>query len=275
MIQEFVEESILNRIASRGLFQESVQLRQSILSDTTPVPYFGDLGNSKIFTLGINPSSREFPKSESERRLVHLSDIDLPSDYYRNGERDMSREAAMKVATGLNEYFERRPYEWFDSAEKCIDVGFGASYFKEKSEIRASHLDVFPWATEAYSKLSVQIQKEFREENCSFLLHLLKEIKPQYLIILGRGTMDAFQKQIPFVYHQVKTVSGIHNSTFQIGITLFGDQANICFLTSKGPSAHFYGKDEERRRMETHEAFGEFIQENLSTAHAAAQDLGY
>lgn len=264
MRDEDLKEQVLRRITSSQLRESSSQLRENIHTDTTPVPHFGDIINSELFTLGLNPSSREFPKDKKERRLVHLSDLDLSSEYYRNGETHMPRELAEQVYAGLNRYFENRPYGWFLPVEECLQIGFSASYFHGKGRLRACHIDVFPWTTDAYSRLSGSLQKEFRDENCSFLMSLLKSLGPKYLVILGQSTMNALQKQMPLVYRVIKQESGIHESRFEVGATRFGDEETICFRTSKGPSAQFHGKEERKYRMEIHEAFGRFIKQELS-----------
>ena len=86
MEHEFKVDSpiVIDRILSRNLEKCSEQLRNEILPDTTPVPFFGDFENATIASVGINPSRYEFPAVK--RRLCHLSDLALSEDYYRNGD---------------------------------------------------------------------------------------------------------------------------------------------------------------------------------------------
>lgn len=92
-----VDQYLLDRIRSTSLGYQSDELRQEILADTTPVPVFGDHQVSQIVSIALNPSSNEFPAKKSSRRLVHLSDLGLPSDYYQRGLVSMSEAQAGKI----------------------------------------------------------------------------------------------------------------------------------------------------------------------------------
>ena len=73
---------IIERIQSKLLKNESPELRGEIIADTTPVPVFGNFRDSEIVSIALNPSSNEFPANESNRRLLHLSDLDISPQYY-------------------------------------------------------------------------------------------------------------------------------------------------------------------------------------------------
>ena len=91
------EKRIIERIQSRLLKDESAELRREIIADTTPVPFFGDFRQAEIVSIALNPSSNEFPSKKSNRRLIHLSDLDINPKYYQLGLDSMSEDQASKI----------------------------------------------------------------------------------------------------------------------------------------------------------------------------------
>ena len=83
-----------------------------------PIPFFGDIENAVVATIGLNPSATEFTTDRGSRGLS-------PSD----------------IAAQLVEYFQRNPHPWFAVWERALR-SFGASY-----RTNAVHLDVSPRAT--------------------------------------------------------------------------------------------------------------------------------
>lgn len=258
------DEEIVQRILSADLADSPELMRKEIHPDTTPVPYFGELRSSSVLTLGLNPSSREFPISLSDRRLVHLSDLGLPSNYYQDGLQHMTREQALEIIRGLDNYFENNPYKWFDPIERAIEIGFGASFYREKSSSRASHVDIFPWVTDNYGSLDEEIRSDFRRENESFTLRVINSIHFRYVVILGESSLVALNKQLPLVFNEVVSDVGRHESKFRAGFIGSPSDEVLYFYTSKGPSAQFRGKNAINSRMEVHEDYGRFIRESLT-----------
>lgn len=112
-----------------------------------PVPFFGNIGNNKplIFTIGSNPSDREFiDKSGSALTVPRFFN---PSTVH----------PSYSVATiwgACNEYFLNKPYKgWFGEKDGSKIEGFlnllGASYYDSKEyKYQAVHLDLMPFPTE-------------------------------------------------------------------------------------------------------------------------------
>ncbi len=257
------EVDLIRRVMSHNLVDSPETMRKKIHLDTTPVPYFGDLRSSSVITVGLNPSSREFPASTSDRRLVHLSDLGLSSNYYQDALKTMTREQASIIIMGLDNYFENNPYEWFNPIELCVQIGFGASFYKEKSVIRASHVDIFPWVTDNYGSLDEEVRREFRRENKTFTWKVINSNHYNFIVILGDSTLRALRKQLPLVIDEVSNEVGRHESNFRAGF--IGSRSNqvLFFYTSKGPSAQFRGKNAVSCRAEVHDDFGAFVRESL------------
>lgn len=260
-----ISELVLNRILSPQLCLTSNSMRSEILKDTTPVPIFGNYPNSKIITVGINPSSNEFP-SKKNRKLVHLSDLQLPTDYYQLGLTSMNTEQARKIDFGLINYFELETanWDWFGHAEKSLNIGFGASYKVNYVEKIACHLDIFPWATKAFSRLGSDTKNEFILENSYFVQKFLAQKEITEVVILGNQAFDLLKKQLHISPTKVESRLGPFETKFEFGTFILGDKSLRYFFTSKGPSARFDNKSGKsftyEDKNEIHTAFGEFIQ---------------
>ena len=253
-----ISELILNRIQSKLLKSSSDVMRAQILQDTTPVPVFGRYKDSKIVTVGINPSSKEFPSGKN-RRLTHLSDVKLPSNYYQLGLNSMSTEQAMTIENGLTNYFLNDPYyDWFSYPEMVLNIGFAASYKSNEPQMSGCHLDIFPWATTQFSGLDKAVQKEFYTENASFIKTYLFRGVITNLIILGNDTFKLIQKQLALKINIRNSKPGPFSSTFEQGIIELESKVLPYFYTSQGPSVQF--KTPEEKKV-IHDAFGNFIKE--------------
>ena len=250
------ENPIIERIQSKLLKNESAELRSEIIADTTPVPVFGNFRESEIVSIALNPSSNEFPAKRSSRRLLHLSDLGISPQYYQDGLDSMSETQAAKILEQCVNYFESNSYKWFDTASVALKIGFGASYYKnDKTEIRACHTDIFPWATRAYSTLSSNLQQKFKGENLDFLSWFLQRDQVTNLVILGNSTWREIQSVIKFDPIHKETPDLEQPPTFEHGTFEIGGSHKPYYYSSKGPSAR--GSDAERFKV--HELFGNFI----------------
>jgi hypothetical protein len=250
------EIPIIERIQSKSLKNQSSELRSEIIADTTPVPVFGNFRESEIVSIALNPSSNEFPANKSNRRLVHLSDLDISPHYYKHGLDSMSENQANKILEQCVNYFESNSYKWFDTASVALKIGFGASYYKkDKTEIRACHTDIFPWATRAFSTLSSNLQQKFKEENLDFLSWFLQRDQVTNLVILGSSTWREIENVIKFNPIHKETADMQVPPTFEYGTFEIGGSRKPYFYSSKGPSAR--GSDAEKFKV--HESFGNFI----------------
>ena len=271
MGHEFKVDSpiVIDRILSRNLGKCSEQLRNEILPDTTPVPFFGDFENATIISIGINPSSREF--RNSKRRLCHLSDLGLPADFYRSAQISMKESQALVIGKSLLNYFENKVdnkltylEDWFHPAETAIN-GCGATYFQGKLESNnykiACHVDLFPWATKAFSGLEPNLQNEFKYENFEFFKKYVEREKIEKIIVFGeevlQGFKDAFENAgLQCQYKNVKSEPGPFGVTFEAGEIWFKSHKKEFFYTTSGPSRPYMLKLD---KLKLHSAFAKFI----------------
>ncbi len=252
------ENRILDRIQSASLRDQSEELRREILVDTTPVPVFGNYQVSQIVSIALNPSSNEFPARKSSRRLVHLADLGLPTDYYQRGLYSMSEAQAKKILEHCVQYFENNSYKWFDTAAMALKIGFDASFYKkDDTSVRACHTDLFPWATRAFSTLDKTLQQMFKAENQAFLQWFLSREIVTNIVILGGSTWKELNTDFEFNSNLRERPKIEDSPVFEYGIVMLGNVPKRYFYSSKGPSAR--GSDAYKK--EFHEAFGQFIKD--------------
>ena len=100
--------------------------------NTVPIPFFGNLLNAKVVTVGLNPSDGEI----------------------RNGHWPRSVDSSI-LYKRLTEYFNNSqfpPHPWFDPWKKAL-CEIGVSY----TDGSAVHIDICPWSTRP---ISSQIDQE-------------------------------------------------------------------------------------------------------------------
>ncbi len=270
MGHEFKVDSpiVIDRILSRNLEKCSEQLRNEILPDTTPVPFFGDFENATIASVGINPSRYEFPKIGNDRRLSHLSDLDLPRDYYQKGLSSMSNTQALSISKSLLTYFETNPYrDWFDLAETAIN-GANATFFKNKKKAHnlkiACHVDLFPWATKAYSRLGASVQREVKLENAEFLEAFITQAKLKQIIIFGQDSLLGLKMAFSHLgsnlaYNKTDSKPGPFGTSFEAGYLELASHKKQFFYTKSGPSRRTTASFTQSDKEKLHAAFAEYI----------------
>jgi hypothetical protein len=250
------DKPLIQRIQSKALNKRSLGLRGAIIPDTTPVPVFGDYRISEIVSIALNPSSNEFPAKISNRRLVHLSDLGISPDHYQQGLDSMTEVQAIKILDQCTKYFENNSYKWFDTASLALKIGFDASYYEHgETAFRACHTDIFPWATNAFSTLSKNLQREFKEENQIFLKWFISRPQVTNLVILGNSTWKEIEDVLDFKAEHREIPDIEQPPTFEYGKFKIDGIYKPYFFSSKGPSAR--GSDAEK--YEIHKLFGNFI----------------
>lgn len=127
---------------------EPVIAASDVITWASPVPYFGRLAESRVATVGINPSNIEFvdgrgsPLSLTARRLPTLGSMGLER-WSRS-----DRATAERLLQGCSDYFENNPYRsWFDALDRMLTPSGYSYYSNTLNGGTACHLDVVPYAT--------------------------------------------------------------------------------------------------------------------------------
>jgi len=158
-----------------------------------PVPAFGDLSRSRIATLGLNPSNREFVDEAGNeldgaaRRFHTLTSLGL------NHWLDASTKDLELIMESCRAYFLRNPYDgWFRQLEHIIS-GTETSYYD--SAAQACHLDLIPYATACkWTSLSPDERRALLKIAGDTLGHLLKDSPVRVLILNGMSVVERFEQ---------------------------------------------------------------------------------
>lgn len=156
------------------------------------MPSFGDLSNSKVATLGLNPSNREFVDHLGKqldgvaRRFHTLQSLGLSHWSEANDTH------VQLIVDSCRGYFQKNPYDgWFKKLNDLIS-GTNASYYDE-SEC-ACHLDLIPYATACkWTQLSSAQRSALLRIAGDTLSLLLSESPVRVLILNGNTVVKQFE----------------------------------------------------------------------------------
>ncbi|WP_297809595.1 hypothetical protein [uncultured Methylophaga sp.] len=165
-----------------------------IIEWATPVPVFGDISNSNIATLGLNPSNREFVEVDGteligkKRRFHTLRSLGIDSWWQIQAHHTRMIEDSYKL------YFEQNPYDgWFKALDNLM-IGLEASYYGGMIN-SACHLDLIPFATyKKWTSLSNNQRQRLLSLSESHLFDCLKNTSISLLILNGMSVIQAMQK---------------------------------------------------------------------------------
>lgn len=157
-----------------------------------PVPSFGDLSRSRVATLGLNPSNREFVDERGReleglcRRFHTLSSLGLPSWC------DADARHLRLILRSCQEYFGGNPYDrWFRKLDHVV-AGTKASFYEESH--MACHLDLIPYATaQKWTDLSSRQRMSLLTVASDTLGLLIRDSPVRILILNGRSVVDQFE----------------------------------------------------------------------------------
>lgn len=175
------------------LLDESQLDELSIISWASPIISFGDISKSKIATLGINPSNREFVDikgdelKEDNRRFHTLSSLGISS--WSN----INENHLQLILESCNEYFSRNPYDgWFKKLDYLMS-GSSVSYYFPSFE--ACHLDLIPFATsEKWSNLTPFQQTRLLRFFEDALGVIIANSSIEVLLLNGQTVVNNFEK---------------------------------------------------------------------------------
>jgi len=163
-----------------------------VISWGSPVPSFGDLSASRVATLGLNPSNREFVDESGDelqgplRRFHTLKSLGLSSW------EDADARHLHLILDSCRAYFLGNSYDrWFKRLDHVIS-GLNASFYGEKGT--ACHLDLIPYATShKWTELTASQRSALLTVAGDTLGLLLRESPVRILILNGKSVVERFQ----------------------------------------------------------------------------------
>ncbi len=184
----------------------AARLDNPILSDAdvirwgSPIPSFGDLTNSKIATVGLNPSNNEFLGKDgeeltgSERRFHTLESLRLKQWS------DIRHHDVARLLDTYTFYFQRNPYDtWFSQLEFILS-NTGTTFYGNNSS--ACHLDLVPFATRCkWTSLSTSQKALLLDQSGTFLAQCINASKLQLLILNGKSVVDTVKVLFGVDFH--------------------------------------------------------------------------
>ena len=158
-----------------------------------PVPSFGNIYESELATVGLNPSNREFVDregkelNEADRRFHTLNSLGLRCWS------DACIEQLSMIEESCTKYFLRNPYnKWFKDLDDLIS-GTSASYYTCSSA--ACHLDLIPYATACkWTDLSSQQRASLLNASADILGLLLRDSPVKLLVLNGKAVVDNLER---------------------------------------------------------------------------------
>ena len=157
------------------------------------MPSFGDPKKSRIATLGLNPSNREFVDAAgnelqgAERRFHTLSSLALESWS------DAQPIHIRLIHEACRQYFFGNPYDaWFKRLDRLIS-GTKASYYDRGSQ--ACHLDLIPYATECkWTDLTRTERSKLMAVAGDTLGLVLRQAPVEVLVLNGNAVVQHFEE---------------------------------------------------------------------------------
>lgn len=167
--------------------------RTSVLLWGSPILSFGSIEKSRVATLGLNPSNREFVDVKGDelngalRRFHSLSSLKI-----RNWE-DANAKHIKSILELSENYFIRNPYDnWFKKLDYLI-TGTNASYYFPT--LGACHLDLIPYATsKKWSDISAGERNLLLKLSKHSLGCLLKDSNIDLLVLNGQAVVENFER---------------------------------------------------------------------------------
>lgn len=177
--------------------------KASVITWGSPVLSFGNPHSSRIATLGLNPSNREFLDNngnelEGEKRRFHtLRSLGL-SEWSHANEAHLNL-----IEESFENYFNRNPYDgWFRRLDYLIS-GTAISYYSPSSS--ACHLDLIPYATS-------DKWTDIASEHKTYLLRLvgdtlgsqLNQSSIEILILNGQSVIENIEKITEITFQKIQ-----------------------------------------------------------------------
>ena len=165
----------------------------SVLHWGSPIPSFGSIEKSRVATLGLNPSNREFVDVKGDelsgavRRFHSLGSLKIKNW------KDADAKHLRLILEFSENYFIRNPYDnWFKKLDYLI-AGTNASYYFPT--LGACHLDLIPYATsKKWSDISTRERNLLLKLSKHSLGCLLKDSSIDLLVLNGQTVVENFER---------------------------------------------------------------------------------
>lgn len=203
--------------------------KASIILWGSPVPAFGSLSNSKVATLGLNPSNREFVDERGVELTGEMRRFHTLHSLGLSGWDEVDSRHLEMIIESCNSYFSANPYDrWFKKLDKIVQGTFTSYYDCLNS---ACHLDLVPYATKKkWADLSKEQRSKLLNIAGNTLAQLLQESSIRVLILNGQSVVECFEEiaSIRLNKKKIDTWSLPRKTTPDVkGIAYFGNVNSV------------------------------------------------
>lgn len=162
----------------------------------SPVVSFGNPANSKVATLGLNPSNLEFMDTSGEQLVAPNHRFESLMSLCVRTWGGLGRRDAQRILQACEDYFFRNPYnQWFKRLDKVL-IETGTSYYTRLGD-GACHLDLVPFATKAkWSALSPYQRARLIEMGVPSLARTLSASNVRVLVLNGSSVVREFARLV-------------------------------------------------------------------------------
>lgn len=175
-----------------GQLERTPHRKTRIIPWSSPVPAFGDVSRSRVATVGLNPSNKEFVDDNNKelegdaRRFHTLQSLGLKT--WSEAGSDHCR----RIEVSCQSYFSGNPYNrWFRELDFLIS-GTDFSYYS--SMFSACHLDLIPFATTCkWAELTPDQRTNLLRISGNALGRLVKDSPIRVLILNGSSVVAHVQ----------------------------------------------------------------------------------
>jgi hypothetical protein len=178
---------LVERLGDRSLSETNV------IPWSSPVPSFGDVSRSRVATLGLNPSNREFVDALGNELEGSLRRFHTLQSLRLTRWSDVSARQLRLILDSCRAYFFTNPYRtWFGRLDHLIS-GTKASFYDRSAT--ACHLDLIPYATSCkWIELTSCQRSLLFAMGGDTLGSLLRDSPIRVLILNGKSVVEHFQR---------------------------------------------------------------------------------
>ena len=183
---KYLESPILfNRI------RQEAPVELGVIENSLPIVSFGNPMTSKVVSIALNPSWKEFlKKTPSSDEKVWLDDEDRRVESLRSlgklSAAELTDQDVQKIVNRCHLYFQYKPYDtWFKPLNNLLQI-VGGDYYQGT----ASHLDLVQWAT---TEVQGDLGPEWNmlvDQDAEFLRWQLDQTPARVVIMNGKQIVD-------------------------------------------------------------------------------------
>ena len=177
--------SLINRM------KPATVARTGIIPWGPPIPAFGDLSISRIATVGLNPSNREFTDPHGNELRGHLRRFHTLHSLGLSSWVDIDVRHLQLILDACSCYFQVNPYDrWFRPLNYILS-GTAHSYYDTSNSV--CHLDLIPYATiTKWTALAPRQRSALLDLAGDSLAELLRGSAVRVLLLNGQAVVDRF-----------------------------------------------------------------------------------